>query len=171
MAVHLRLRWFAIMGRNPRLSKCAIRPAKNYPARLPARFFSWPLGTRFIVTRQFFDELHRALLREARNLQPHDFGAFFLADKAVRIGHGLANHRPRRVVGRWDCQRLSERRCLWKFPQHRVSLDPSIFKISAPAFGDIAYSPDREAPPIATGGDFEATPIRSRRGAAYRIIW
>jgi len=58
---------------------------ENLSRTISHTIFSRPLWPWFLVASQFFDELHRALLREARNLQPHDFGAFFLADKAARI--------------------------------------------------------------------------------------
>ena len=45
--------------------------------------FSGPLGPRFLVAGQFFDELHRALLWEIREISPHDFGAFLLAEEAA----------------------------------------------------------------------------------------
>ena len=84
MAVHLRLRWFAIMGRNPRLSKCAIRPAKNYPARLRDDFRG-PFGPDFsLPVNSLTSRIARFLYTiEARNLQPHDWGAIFLADETT----------------------------------------------------------------------------------------
>lgn len=65
---------------------------------------------------------------------------------------------------------MSERRRRWKFPQHRVSLDRSVLKISAPNFGPLADPPDRQSLTVAADRYFKTTPIRFRQEASDRIV-